>query len=107
MNRKKIVQFLFASALFVFLTSGAFASTTTGLPWEAPLQTIQNSIKGPVAMTISIIAVVVLGGLLIFNGELGDFAKKAIMVCLAIAFLVAADSVISTLFGSSAALLLG
>jgi type IV secretion system protein VirB2 len=105
MKNHKIVKFLFLFALFGFVTSGAFATTTTGLPWEGPLQTIQNSLKGPVAMSISIIAVVCLGAALIFGGELGDFARKAVMVALGVAFLVAADSVISTLFGSTAALL--
>ena len=107
MNRYKCLKLLFTFALFALLAGIASASTTTGLPWEAPLQTLQNSLKGPVAMTISIIAVVILGATLIFGGELGDFARKAVMICLAVALLVCADAVISTLFTSSAALLIG
>jgi type IV secretion system protein VirB2 len=107
MKKNKVIKYALAFSLFALFASGAFATTTTGLPWEAPLQTIQNSLKGPVAMGISIIAVVCLGATLIFGGELGDFARKAVMVALGVAFLVAADSVISTLFGSTAALLLG
>jgi type IV secretion system protein VirB2 len=105
MKINNVVRYLSVTALFALLSSSAFAGATTGLPWEAPLTVVQNSLKGPVAMSISLIAVVILGAMLIFNGELGDFAKKAIMVCLAIALLVASDSVISTLFSTAGALL--
>lgn len=104
--KNKLTKVLSTFALFALFSSGAFASTTTGLPWESPLQTIENSLKGPVAMSISIISVVVLGATLIWGGEIGDFARKAVMIALVIALIVAATSVISTLFGASSALLL-
>lgn len=41
------------------LSSNAWASTAgAGLPWEGPLQTFANSLQGPVATSISIIALI-------------------------------------------------
>ena len=52
--------------LMLFLANPVFATTgTTGLPWEAPLQTLQNSISGPVAVLIAIIALAAIGVTLI------------------------------------------
>jgi type IV secretory pathway VirB2 component (pilin) len=45
----------------------AFAGTTTGLPWETPLTTIMNSLTGPVALAVSLIAITVTGGMLVFG----------------------------------------
>lgn len=54
-------------------TGAAFAGGGGGgLPWEAPLQTLANSLTGPVALGISIIAMAAAGGTLIFGGELGS-----------------------------------
>jgi len=92
-------------ALFAVSTLPAHAGTTTGLPWESPLTTIKNSLSGPVAMTISIIAVCVCGAMLIWGGEMGEFAKRLVMVVLVISLLVASNSIISTLFSATGALL--
>ncbi len=81
----------------------AHASTTTGLPWETPLQTLRDSIKGPVALAVSIIGIVVCGGMLIWGGEINEFARRGAMLVLVIALLVAADNVLSTLFTSTSA----
>ena len=63
--------------LALFVLDPAFASTSGGnLPWEGPLQQIQQSITGPVAGFIALAAVAVAGGMLIFGGELNDFARR-------------------------------
>src|SRR2546428_8550935 len=70
MRKSKQVPLL--GIVMLFLASPVFATTgTTGLPWEAPLQTLQNSISGPVAVLIAIISLAAVGGTLIFWGE-GD-----------------------------------
>ena len=81
----------------------AFAGTTTGLPWETPLTTIMNSLTGPVALAVSLIAITVTGGMLVFGGDLGEFARRSILLVLIIGLIVAAASVLSTLFGATAA----
>ena len=54
------------------------AYAQAALPWEGPLQTMQNSLTGPVAKAIGIIALAVSGGMLAFGGELSDFTKRII-----------------------------
>lgn len=76
-----------------------------GLPWEGPLQTVVNSLTGPVALAISILAMAAAGGALVFGGELGEFTRKIIMLVLAISFLVAGGAFMSTLFGVGGALI--
>ena len=89
--------------LVLLSASFAYASTDTGMPWESPLKTLKDSISGPVAFAISIIAIVVSGALLIFGGEIGEFARRMVMVVLVIALLVGANSTLSTLFGVASA----
>lgn len=80
MKKNSRVLVLVAFALMFFAT-GAFASST-GLPWEDPLTAIVNSIKGPVAFGISVIAIVAAGAGLIFGGEIGGFLKTLIILAL-------------------------
>lgn len=104
--KKHTKSALFTIAMLAVSASNAFAGTSTGMPWEGPLNTLKNSLTGPVAMAISLIAIVVCGCMLIFGGEIGDFARKLIMICLVVAIIVGASSVLSTLFGTTGALLL-
>jgi type IV secretion system protein TrbC len=106
-HRKNIMQrkSLFIVALSMALFAGeAFAgSGTGGLPWEGPLATVARSLTGPVALSISIIALMVAGGTLVFGGELSEFARRACIAVLAISFLVAGAGFLTILFGVSAA----
>lgn len=99
--------FLFALIAFaiVFLSDPANAGSAAGLPWEGPLDNLKNSITGPVALGISLIGIVVAGGMLIFGGELGEFARRMIMVVLVLALLVAANNLLTTFYGSSGAVI--
>lgn len=100
------IFFVMACALLaVAMPDIALASTTTGLPWEGPLTTLQQSLSGPVALAISIIGIVVAGAALLFGSEIDGFARKMIMVVLVIAVIVAANSLLSTLFGAGSAVI--
>jgi type IV secretion system protein VirB2 len=90
--------------LALLLVEPAFASTTGGgnLPWESPLQQIQQSITGPVAGFIALAAVAVAGGMLIFGGELNDFARRLMYVVLVAGILLGATQIVA-LFGASGA----
>ena len=83
----------------------ALAASSTRLPWDTPLRQLQESISGPVALAISLIAIVITGWSLIAGGEMGDFAKRAIMTIFAIALLVGGSNLMSNLFGIQGALL--
>lgn len=91
------------SLLVVACTAGpAFASSGGSLPWESPLQQIQQSITGPVAGFIALAAVAVAGGMLIFGGELNDFARRLMYVVLVAGILLGASQIVA-LFGSTGA----
>lgn len=90
-------------AMIATLTVGpVLASGGGGLPWEGPLQQIQQSITGPVAGAIALGAVAVAGGMLIFGGELNDFARRLIYIVLVAGILLGATQIVA-LFGSSGA----
>ncbi len=94
-------------ALFALPAEPALAATTStsgGLPWESPLNTIRDSLKGPVALAISLIGIVVTGAMLIFGGEINEFARRVIMMVLVVALLVQANNVLTTLFTTGAVL---
>ena len=75
-----------------------------GLPWEAPLTTLSNSITGPVAYGISIIGLVAAGGVLIFaGGELNHFTRTVVLIVLVISLIIAAKNTMSAFgWGSGA-----
>src|SRR5262252_4309548 len=82
----------------------AAGAGSAALPWETPLALVARSLTGPVAVSIAIIALMAAGGILVFGGELNEFARRACIAVLAIAFLVAGSSFMSTLFGVAGAL---
>jgi type IV secretion system protein VirB2 len=75
-----------------------------GLPWETPLSRVATSLTGPVALSISLIALMVAGGTLVFGGELSEFARRSCVAVLAIAFLVLGAGFMTSLFGVGGAL---
>ena len=91
-----------AALLMLHLGSPALASSGGSLPWESPLQQIQQSLTGPVAGFIALAAVAVAGGMLIFGGELNDFARRLMYVVLVAGILLGATQIVA-LFGSTGA----
>jgi len=103
---KNYSKYSLASLLFYAQMASAHAAGgQQGLPWESPLQKLENFITGPFAKSISLIAIVICFGILIFGGELNDFAKKAVYVVIGVAGVVGASSLLANLFGGSGALL--
>ena len=68
----------------LFLFRSPFARADTGLPWEGPLQTLIESLTGPVAKAIGIAAIVCLGIAIAFS-EGGSMLRKALFVVLGLA----------------------
>ncbi|MVA63781.1 conjugal transfer pilin TrbC [Agrobacterium vitis] len=105
MSRK--ISILLTGATLVAISIGvsdsAFASSGGGgLPWESPLQQIQQSITGPVAGFIALAAVAIAGAMLIFGGELNDFARRLCYVALVGGVLLGATQIVA-LFGATGA----
>ena len=89
-----------ASALIVaalMLPVQAVASGTS-MPWETPLQNIVDSITGPVAKGVAILAIVI-AGLAMAMGEGGGFFRKAAGIVFGIAIAFAATQWGMTFFG--------
>ena len=105
-NRSTLLQLglLVLLAFIVLAPQHAFASTTSGgaLPYEGWLATLRDSVTGPVAFTLSIIGIVVAGGILIFGGDLNGFFRTLIFLVLVMALLVGAQNVMSNFFGHGA-----
>jgi type IV secretion system protein TrbC len=80
----------------------AAASGGGGLPWETPLETLRDSITGPVAYAISLMGVVVAGATLVFGGEINDFVRRIIMLVLVISLIIFSTNILSTLFNAGA-----
>jgi type IV secretion system protein TrbC len=88
----------------VFLSVQAFAAGGgQALPWEAPLTRLQQSLSGPVAGAIAIIALVAIGVTLVFGGEWNEFARRAVYAVCAIAFIISASALLGGLFAVGAA----
>ena len=102
-----VVTFAFLLMLAIIAPDQAWAATSCGsggggLPWESPLCKVSDSLSGPVAYAISLIGVVVTGAMLIFGGEINEFARRIIMLVLVVALIVSATNVLSGLFSSGA-----
>ncbi|MCW5600006.1 TrbC/VirB2 family protein [Nitrosomonas sp.] len=98
---------LFFYALFIILllstlllSDGVQAAVGAGgaLPYESWLVNLRNSVTGPVAFTLSIVGIVVAGGILIFGGELNAFFRTLIFIVLVMALLVGANNIMTNLF---------
>jgi len=100
--RKTASTGLTVAMLCLVLATPALASSGGGLPWEGPLQQIQESITGPVAGFIALAAVAIAGGMLIFGGELNDFARRLMYVVLVAGILLGATQIVG-LFSASGA----
>ncbi len=105
MSRKTystLAAIMFAAVSFSSSGAALASSGGGGLPWESPLQQIQQSITGPVAGFIALAAVAIAGAMLIFGGELNDFARRLCYVALVGGVLLGATQIVA-LFGATGA----
>ena len=98
------VQLLLVLGFTLTFASQAHASAAAGggLPYEAWLTKLQESLTGPVAFSVSLIGIVGAGGVLIFGGELNAFLRTLVFIVLVMALLVGANTMMSGLFGTGA-----
>ena len=93
-----LIGCFFALALMV-LPAIAHASGS-GLPWESPLQKILDSISGPVAKVVGVLAIVLTGLGLAF-GEGGGLMRKALGIVFGLSIAFSASSFGLSFFGFS------
>ncbi len=90
---------LYASVVLVacgLLCATAHAAGSN-MPWEAPLQSILDSIQGPVAKIIAVIIIIVTGLTLAFGDTSGGF-RQLIQIVFGLSIAFAASSFFLTFF---------
>jgi type IV secretion system protein VirB2 len=78
------------------LTSAAHAAGSS-MPWEAPLQSILESIEGPVAKIIAVIIIIITGLTLAFGDTSGGF-RRLIQIVFGLSIAFAASSFFLSFF---------
>ncbi len=91
-----LLTLIIATALYPPAAYAA-AAGGGGLPWDTPLTTLKNDLTGPVAFTISLLAMVACGAALVFGGEINEFVRRIIMLVLVCAFIVGVTNLASAL----------
>jgi len=95
----KKTNFLLLLLIMAVLPTIASAS---GMPWDAGLNKIVDSIKGPVAGAISLLAIIAAGAGLIFQGDnMGNFIKSILFIVIVAAVIVGASSLLALVGGSA------
>ncbi|HEX2562019.1 TrbC/VirB2 family protein [Phenylobacterium sp.] len=87
------------------VASPAWASGS-GMPWEAPLQQVVDSITGPVAQAIAVLCVTVFGLSLAF-AEGGSMQRRGLGVLFGLAVAFAAASFFMSFFGFAGGAVIG
>lgn len=78
------------------VTTAAHAAGSN-MPWEAPLQSILDSIQGPVAKIIAVIVIIVTGLTLAFGDTSGGF-RRLIQIVFGLSIAFAASSFFLSFF---------
>jgi len=86
-----------ALGLLLALTSAPAHAAGSNMPWEAPLQSILDSIQGPVAKIIAVIIIIVTGLTLAF-GDTSGGSRKLIQIVFGLSIAFAASSFFLSFF---------
>ena len=92
-------QGLLLAALLLFLAGTAQAAGSS-MPWEGPLQSILESIQGPVARIVAVIIIIATGLALAFGDTSGGF-RKLIQIVFGLSIAFAASSFFRSFFSCS------
>ena len=79
------------------LAPGAAQAAGSGMPWEAPLQRILESVEGPVAKIIAVIIIIVTGLSLSF-GDMGGGFRRLLQIVFGLSIAFAATSFFLSFF---------
>ena len=80
----------------LFVTGPAYAAGSS-MPWEAPLQSILESIEGPVAKIVAVIIIIVTGLTLAF-GDTSGGGRRLIQIVFGLSIAFAASSFFLSFF---------
>jgi type IV secretion system protein VirB2 len=101
MKVPKPIRCVRAARAFVFagmLTVAAHAEAAgSGMPWEAPLQKVLDSVQGPVAKIVAVIIIITTGLTLAFGETAGGF-RRLIQIIFGLSIAFAASSFFLSFF---------
>lgn len=86
-----------AVAALAMIATDAADAAGSGMPWEAPLQRILESIEGPVAKVIAVVIIVVTGLSLAF-GDMGGGLRRLLQIVFGLSIAFAATSFFLSFF---------
>ncbi|MGR7997926.1 TrbC/VirB2 family protein [Xanthobacter sp. ZOL 2024] len=86
-------------AAFAYAVSAAHASGSS-MPWETPLQSILESIQGPVAKIVAVIIIISTGLALAFGDTSGGF-RRLVQIVFGLSIAFAASSFFLSFFSFS------
>ncbi|MEM9959397.1 MAG: TrbC/VirB2 family protein [Pseudomonadota bacterium] len=86
-----------AVALAFLLAAGQAEAAGSGMPWEAPLQAILESIEGPVAKIVAVIIIIITGLTLAFGDTSGGF-RRLVQIVFGLSIAFAASSFFLSFF---------
>jgi type IV secretion system protein TrbC len=92
--------------LALLLLASAAHAAGSNMPWEAPLQSILDSIQGPVARIVAVIVIISTGLALAFGDTSGGF-RKLVQIVFGLSIAFAASSFFLTFFSFSGGAVVG
>jgi len=87
-------------AAAMLMTAGTAKASGSSMPWETPLQSILDSIQGPVSKIIAVIIIISTGLALAFGDTSGGF-RKLIQIVFGLSIAFAASSFFLSFFSFS------
>ena len=94
--RRRLANMLMLGALCLGASLPALAAGS-GMPWEGPLQSILESVQGPVARIVAVIIIITTGLTLAFGDTSGGF-RKLIQIVFGLSIAFAASSFFLSFF---------
>jgi type IV secretion system protein TrbC len=100
----RVLLVLGVALLLLIVVHPAMASSTSGggLPSDDWFTKVRQSVTGPWAYSISVIALVATGATLFFGGDMNGFMRALVFLVLVLSFVVAASNTISAVTGQGA-----
>ncbi len=92
-----VIRIALLALVLLLVASQDVHAAGSGLPWEAPLERILESIEGPVAKVMAVLIIIVTGLSLAFGDMSGGF-RRLIQIVFGLTIAFAATSFFLTFF---------
>jgi len=93
----RLLRSFVCTTVITLLFCGAAHAAGSGMPWEAPLQQILDSVQGPVAKIVAVIIIITTGLTLAFGETSGGF-RRLVQIVFGLSIAFAASSFFLSFF---------